>query len=55
MDESEADVLSHMAFPKERWQKIHSTNGLERLNGEVKRRRYMTLETIASLSDDSTV
>jgi transposase-like protein len=88
MDECEADVLAYMAFPKEHWQKIHSTNGLERLNGEVKRRtevvgifpnedavtrlvgailleqndewavqrcRYMTLETIASLSDDAIV
>ena len=88
MDEAEADVLAYMAFPKDHWQKIHSTNGLERLNGEVKRRtevvgifpndeaitrlvgailleqndewavqrcRYMTLETIASLSDDPIV
>jgi transposase-like protein len=88
MDECEADVLAYMGFPKEHWQKIHSTNGLERLNGEVKRRtevvgifpneaavtrlvgailleqndewavqrgRYMTLETIASLSDDAIV
>ena len=88
MDEAEADVLAYMAFPKDHWPKIHSTNGLERLNGEVKRRtdvigifpndeaivrlvgailleqndewavqrcRYMTLETIASLSDDAIV
>ncbi len=88
MDDAEADVLAYMAFPKDHWQKIHSTNGLERLNGEVKRRtevvgifpndeavvrlvgailleqndewavqrcRHMTLETIASLSDDPIV
>ena len=88
MDEAETDVLAYMAFPKDHWQKIHSTNGLERLNGEIKRRtevvgifpndeaitrlvgailleqndewavqrcRYMTLETIASLSDDAFV
>ncbi|MFZ0494400.1 MAG: IS256 family transposase [Methylocella sp.] len=88
MDEAEAGVLADMTFPKDHWQKIYSTNGLERLNGEVKRRtevvgifpneeaitrligailleqndewavqrsRYMTLETIAPLSDDAIV
>jgi len=38
MDEAEADVLAYKAFPKDHWPKIASTNGLERLNGEVKRR-----------------
>ncbi len=88
MDEAEADVLAYMDFPAEHWSKLHSTNGLERLNGEIKRRtdvvgifpndeaivrlvgailleqndewavqraRYMTLETIAALSDDPVV
>ena len=88
MDDAEADVLAYTGFPKEHWQKIQSTNGLERLNGEVKRRtevvgifpnddalvrlvgavlleqndewavqraRYMTLETMATLSDDAIV
>jgi len=88
MDEAEEDVLAYMGFPADHWPKIHSTNGLERLNGEVKRRtevvgifpndeaivrlvgailleqndewaiqrcRYMTLETIATLSDDAIV
>jgi putative transposase len=88
MDEAENDVLAYMAFPSDHWPKIHSTNGLERLNGEIKRRtevvgifpndeaiirligailleqndewavqraRYMTLETIATLSDDAVV
>jgi putative transposase len=88
MDEAESDVLAYMAFPSDHWPKIHSTNGLERLNGEIKRRtevvgifpndeaiirlvgailleqndewavqraRYMTLETIATLSDDAVV
>ena len=88
MDEAEVDVLAYMDFPAAHWTKLHSTNSLERLNGEVKRRtdvvgifpneeaiyrlvgailleqndewsvqraRYMTLETIATLSDDATV
>jgi transposase-like protein len=88
MDEAEDDVLAYMSFPAEHWSKIHSTNGLERLNGEVKRRtevvgffpnddaivrlvgailleqndewavqraRYMTLETMATLSDNAIV
>lgn len=32
------DVLAHMAFPKEHWTQLHSTNPLERLNGEIKQR-----------------
>jgi putative transposase len=38
MDVAEDDVLAHMSFPKDHWQQIHSTNPLERLNGEIKRR-----------------
>jgi len=85
MDKAEPDVLAYMTFPKEHRAKLHSTNPIERLNGEIKRRtdvvgifpnddaimrlvgailleqndewavqraRYMTLETIAPLSDD---
>jgi putative transposase len=88
MDEAEADVLAYMGFPAQHRTKLHSTNSLERLNGEIKRRsevvgifpneaavvrligallleqneewtvqraRYMTLETIAPLSDDPIV
>jgi transposase-like protein len=85
MDEAETDVLAYMGFPAAHRAKLHSTNPLERLNGEIKRRtevvgifpneaaiirligailleqndewavqraRYMTLETIATISDD---
>lgn len=38
MDAAEHDVLAHMAFPAEHWSKIHSTNPLERVNKEIKRR-----------------
>jgi transposase-like protein len=88
MDDAETDVLAYMGFPPQHRAKLHSTNPLERLNGEIKRRsevvgifpneaavtrligallleqndewavqraRYMTLETIAPLSDDPLV
>ncbi len=88
MDEAEPDVLAYMSFPAPHRAKLHSTNPIERLNGEIKRRtevvgifpneaaivrlvgailleqndewavqraRYMTLETIAPLSDDPIV
>ena len=38
MDDAEADVLAYMAFPAQHRSKLHSTNPLERLNKEVKRR-----------------
>jgi transposase-like protein len=38
MDEAEADVLAYMAFPSQHRTKLHSTNPLERLNKELKRR-----------------
>jgi len=88
MDEAEPDVLAYMSFPAPHRAKLHSTNPIERLNGEIKRRtevvgifpneaaivrlvgailleqndewavqraRYMTLETMAPLSDDPVV
>ena len=38
MDASEPDLLAFMAFPKAHRLQIHSTNPLERLNAEIKRR-----------------
>jgi transposase-like protein len=38
MDDAETDVLAYMQFPAQHRAKIHSTNSLERLNGEIKRR-----------------
>lgn len=38
MDDAEEDVLAYMTFPKEHRAKLHSTNLIERLNGEIKRR-----------------
>jgi len=87
MDGAEEDVLAYMAFPTAHRAKISSTNPLERVNGEVKRRadvvgifpdeaavirlvgallleqndewavqrRYMSLETMAPVSDDPAV
>jgi transposase-like protein len=85
IDEAETDVLASMSFPVQHRTKLHSTNPLERVNREIKRRtdvvgifpneaairrlvgailleqndewavqrsRYMTLETIAPMSDD---
>jgi transposase-like protein len=88
MDAAEHDVLAYMGFPAAHRAKLHSTNPIERLNGEIKRRtdvvgifpneqaitrligailmeqseewavqraRYMTLETMAPVSDDPIV
>jgi putative transposase len=38
MDNAKAEVLAFTAFPRAHWQKIWSTNPLERINKEIKRR-----------------
>jgi putative transposase len=38
MDASREDVLAYMDFPREHWPQIASTNPLERVNREIKRR-----------------
>jgi putative transposase len=38
MDEAEHDVLAFMGLPRAHWPQIYSTNPLERLNAEIKRR-----------------
>jgi transposase-like protein len=87
MQDVREDVLAYTAFPKEHWPQISSTNPIERLNGEIKRRthvvgifpndraivrlvgalmleqndewavsrRYMSLESLAPISDDPIV
>ena len=38
MDAARDDVLAFLHFPQEHWRKVWSTNPLERLNKEIKRR-----------------
>lgn len=38
MDDAEEDVLAYMSFPQQHRAKLHSTNPIERLNGQIKRR-----------------
>jgi len=38
MDAAKHEVLAFAAFPKAHWQKIWSTNPIERINKEIKRR-----------------
>lgn len=38
MDTAEEDVLAYLTFPAQHRTKLHSTNPIERLNGEIKRR-----------------
>lgn len=36
--DAEDEILAYMALPSEHWRQIYSTNPLERLNKEIKRR-----------------
>jgi putative transposase len=38
LDEAKVDVLAFLNFPEEHWDKISSTNSIERVNAEIKRR-----------------
>ncbi|MEN8615509.1 IS256 family transposase [Dehalogenimonas sp. THU2] len=38
LEEAEPDILAYTAFPREHWRQLYSTNPLERLNKEIKRR-----------------
>jgi putative transposase len=38
LNEASEDVMAHLSFPAEHRRQIHSTNTLERLNKEIKRR-----------------
>jgi transposase-like protein len=51
MDETEGDVLASMAFPAQHRTKLHSTNPLERLNKEVKRRA----DVVGILPDEDSI
>jgi transposase-like protein len=38
MQEAKDDVLAYKGFPEQHWRQIHSTNPLERINREIRRR-----------------
>ncbi|GCD91123.1 hypothetical protein NLS1_31290 [Nocardioides sp. LS1] len=38
MDDAEAELIAFTGFPKAHWREIWSTNPLERVNKEIKRR-----------------
>lgn len=51
LDAAEADVLAHTSFPRAHWRKIASTNPLERINKEIKRRSNV----VGIFPDDASV
>jgi len=38
LDQAKEDILAHMHFPRDHWRRLRTTNPIERLNREVKRR-----------------
>lgn len=38
LEEAQDDIVNYMTFPTQHWRQIHSTNPLERLNREIRRR-----------------
>ena len=59
MDAAREDVLTYLDYPKEHWAQIASTNPLERLNKEIKRRAdvvgFAGAPTPGSLPNDAAV
>jgi putative transposase len=51
LDEAEADVCAYATFPRAHWTKIWSTNPLERLHREIKRR----CDVVGIFPDDQSV
>jgi putative transposase len=45
------NVSGYMSFPKQHWAKLHSTNPIERLNGEIKRRT----EVVGAFPNDDAI
>jgi transposase-like protein len=44
LDEAETDVLAYMTFPPQHRTKLHSTNPIERLNGDIKWRTEVVIK-----------
>jgi putative transposase len=51
LEDAEADVTAYAAFPRAHWRKIASTNPLERINKEIKRRSNV----VGIFPDDASV
>jgi transposase-like protein len=52
MDDAKPDVLVYMDFPAQHRTKLHSTNPLERLNGEIKRRTEVVGAILLEQNDE---
>jgi len=51
LEKSEEDILAYMAFPQDHWTRIYSTNIVERLNREIRRRS----DVVQVFPDDDSV